>query len=106
MDFTDYQSYCSEALQAKLKALGFKRRPEDKVADETKIPLMEARYWVMRALNAIYFQIWNNKKGLFEYKVTFTDSSDELYAVDFDKSSDALEHALNAICEYINENSK
>lgn len=106
MDFTDYQSYCSEALQAKLKALGFERRPEDKVADETKIPLMEAKSWALRVLNAIYFQIWNNKKGLFEYKVTFTDSSDELEGIDFNKSSDALEHALNAICDYVNENSK
>ena len=101
MNFNDFRTYCNKETEQRLRKVGYTRRIEDIVADPNRVPLEEAKFFLMRAYNAIYYKIWNNETGNFDYKVTFTDKPLELAGEGFDKAQDALEHAINAIIDTI-----
>ena len=104
MNYFDYQTYCKPETVNELVKLGYKRLPEDKVADPNQVPLEEARTFLMRAYNSVYYRIWNNDEAKFEYKVTFLDDPDiVLEGKGFDKAQDALQDAIDAIIDILNK---
>lgn len=101
MDYSDFRDYCSQEVANELVELGFTRNKSDIVTDASRILLEEAKYFLFHEYDAIYYRIWNNEKGNFEYVVDMPSKNVSFNAKDFNLSSDALRHAISTVINYI-----